>query len=97
MILTAKERVALLWLHEHVDDRFASSALERLYEDRLIAGERDERFPLRPSTNRRHGWRRTSGAVMTRMEKKGALVRRGSDGYTQMYVISAEAKEELGV
>jgi hypothetical protein len=83
---TPKELEALVWLVKRPD--FYSSALAGLYEERWRATLEGEGRTAHLNPSRRGAWRRTSGAVMSRLERKGLIVCTKHTSYSLRFSLS---------
>lgn len=97
--LSASEREALRWLTSNGDTEFYSSALAGLYAERAAQEARENGWPHSPGIGRTSAWNRTSGSVMARLRRKGALIRVSlfDDAGSQRYRITREAQDALAV
>lgn len=94
---TKAEREALAWLVEHVGGRagrgaeFYSSVLRGLYEDRWRQqdGERRQDAPI----GKRRSWRRTSGTVLRRLERKGFVAAVHVTEHATRYALTDAGRE----
>lgn len=89
---TKAEIEALRWLTRRFGEgTFWSSSLERLYEQRW----HDRGWQLHVTQRRRGAWRRTSGAVLARMRRKGLVEPAFAFEDTRRYRITDAGREAI--
>jgi len=95
---TKAQLAALAWLDETGQtEKIPSNALMHLYEGRYRTDRETPRYDgeVHITTNRRHGWRRTSGRVLGQMREAGLLAWDGWDAYSPNFKFTDEGRAAL--
>jgi len=96
LTLTKAQEAALRWLTRNGGTGpWTGGTLVGLYQERDAARQlEDFGTTYRPTTDRRHGWRRTGGKLLAALERAGA-VRHSGGRYSPEYVLTGAGRRHL--